>query len=85
MAGSSLCCCVWLQPDPGLHATAPPTPQPLLLLLPLPLLLRGWYWTRDYNLACYDNPHFWLFLGVGLPGLFLFCIGVPIMSWLWLR
>lgn len=45
----------------------------------------GLYWTSDLDLACYHNPHLWLALGVGLPGLILISIGAPVFSWVWLR
>ena len=40
----------------------------------------GRYWASDYSLQCYEGWHKYLVLFIGIPGVILFSIGVPVFS-----
>eukprot|EP00798_Chlamydomonas_sp_ICE-L_P007587 gene7587-742_t len=44
-------------------------------------LSAGRYWSSDYSLKCYEGAHLQLVVFLGIPGVVLFAIGVPIFSW----
>ncbi|KAG2438727.1 hypothetical protein HXX76_005272 [Chlamydomonas incerta] len=46
---------------------------------------QGSFWSSDPNLECYVNPHLWLAMAIGIPGLVLFAAGCPLFSYYWLR
>ncbi|KAG2453407.1 hypothetical protein HYH02_001630 [Chlamydomonas schloesseri] len=46
---------------------------------------QGSYWGSDPNLECYVNPHLWLAMAIGIPGIVLFAVGCPLFSYYWLR
>lgn len=48
-------------------------------------LARGRYWDADLQQRCYQGPHLALAMALGVPGLLLFALGVPLCSALFLR
>ncbi|KAG2444938.1 hypothetical protein HXX76_001674 [Chlamydomonas incerta] len=45
----------------------------------------GMYWEQDYGLHCFRDSHLVLALVVAIPGVVLFCLGVPLASAAFLR
>eukprot|EP00198_Chlamydomonas_reinhardtii_P000814 XP_001690149.1 predicted protein [Chlamydomonas reinhardtii] len=45
----------------------------------------GMYWEQDYGLRCFRDSHLVLALVVAIPGVVLFCVGVPVASAAFLR
>ncbi|GIM05121.1 hypothetical protein Vretimale_9537, partial [Volvox reticuliferus] len=45
----------------------------------------GYFWELDYDLRCFKGSHLVLTLVLAVPGLVLWCVGVPLGSALWLR
>ncbi|GMH32199.1 hypothetical protein BSKO_00033 [Bryopsis sp. KO-2023] len=45
----------------------------------------GRFWSEDYDMKCYEGSHLFLVLAIGLPGIVLFSLGVPLWSALFLR
>jgi hypothetical protein len=44
----------------------------------------GEWWAEDYNMKCYEGTHLALALILGVPGILIICLGVPIGSALFL-
>lgn len=45
----------------------------------------GGYWTSDTGVQCGSAAHLGMVLGLGVPGLVLFVLGLPVALWLLLR
>ena len=46
---------------------------------------QGLHWNQDYGLKCFQGQHAVLMGVLGVPGLVLFSLGVPLVSAWWLR
>ena len=45
----------------------------------------GQFWVQDYSMQCYQGWHMIMALAVGVPGVLLWCISVPLGTALFLR
>ncbi|GFH29823.1 uncharacterized protein HaLaN_28552, partial [Haematococcus lacustris] len=43
-------------------------------------LAQGRYWSADYSSKCYEGYHKWLVLTLGIPGLLLYSLGLPLLT-----
>lgn len=46
--------------------------------LPTAVQVTQYYWTQDTTELCFKGNHFWVALLLGVPGVLLVCLGVPI-------
>jgi len=59
-------------------------PSYIEALLALPYQSSSWltgYWTSDTNLRCGSPVHLGLVVGLGIPGVLLFSLGLPLGLW----